>query len=166
VPLISPSMTPSRPPTALTWGFNLDPPLAAADAASETADGMGSDITRHLVPLNAARAAQGALGERAGGEPAAQVALLRDVFGNLLRRPPPLPAAILAWSDGTARRIAEGIYEDRQMPEGTLDTGRLAILADALLDAGCHDEVLIQHCRSEGPHVRGCWAVDLVLGKL
>jgi hypothetical protein len=63
------------------------------------------------------------------------------------------------------RRIAEGVYEERRMPEGTLDTARLAILADALLDAGCEDEALIQHCRSEGPHVRGCWAVDLILGK-
>jgi hypothetical protein len=33
-----------------------------------------------------------------------------------------------------------------------------------LLDAGCEDEALMEHCRSEGPHVRGCWAVDLLLG--
>jgi hypothetical protein len=41
----------------------------------------------------------------------------------------------------------------------------LAVKADALLDAGCGDEDLIQHCREPGPHVRGCWAVDLILGK-
>jgi hypothetical protein len=46
------------------------------------------------------------------------------------------------------------------MPEGTLDNAQLAVLADALLDAGCDDEALIQHCRSEGPHVRGCFAVE------
>jgi hypothetical protein len=63
------------------------------------------------------------------------------------------------------RHLAEGIYEERQMPVGTLDTARLAILADALIDAGCDDAELIQHCRSAGPHVRGCWAVDLILGK-
>jgi hypothetical protein len=51
------------------------------------------------------------------------------------------------------------------MPEGTLDAARLAILADALLDAGCEDEELMVHCRSDGPHVRGSWAVDLILGK-
>jgi hypothetical protein len=51
------------------------------------------------------------------------------------------------------------------MPARTLDPTRLAILADALLDAGCDAEELIQHCRSAGPHVRGCWAVDLLLGK-
>jgi hypothetical protein len=63
------------------------------------------------------------------------------------------------------RRIAEGIYEDRRLPEGVLDSARLAIVADALLDAGCDDEVLIEHCRSDGPHVRGCWAVNLILGR-
>jgi hypothetical protein len=98
-------------------------------------------------------------------ELAAQVALLRCVFGNPFRPSPPLPPAVLAWNDGTVKRIAEGIYEDRQMPAGTLDTDRLTILADALLDAGCDDEELMGHCRSEGPHVRGCWAVDLILGK-
>jgi hypothetical protein len=52
------------------------------------------------------------------------------------------------------------------MPEGTLDDARLAILADALLDAGCDNKALIRHCRGGGPHVRGCWVIDLVLGKV
>jgi hypothetical protein len=65
---------------------------------------------------------------------------------------------VLTWNDGTVRRLAEAIYEERAF-------GRLPILADALLDAGCDNEELIAHCRSEGPHVRGCWAVDLILGK-
>jgi hypothetical protein len=91
--------------------------------------------------------------------------LLRDIFGNPFRPPPALPPAVLAWNEGTVRRLAEGIYEERQMPGGTLDNPRLAVLADALLDAGCDDEELIAHCRSEGPHVRGCWALDLLLGK-
>jgi hypothetical protein len=92
-------------------------------------------------------------------------ALIRDLFGNPFRPPSLLPPAVLAWSDGTVPRIAEGIYDEQRMPEGTLDTARLAVLADALLDAGCDDEELIQHCRSEGPHVRGGWALDLILGK-
>ena len=98
-------------------------------------------------------------------EQALQARYLRDIFGNPFRPSPALPPAVLAWNGGTVRRIAQGIYEDRKMPEGTLDNSRLAILADALLDAGCEDEALIRHCRSEGPHVRGCWAVDLILGK-
>ena len=87
-----------------------------------------------------------------------QLGLFRDIFGNPFRPSPLLPAAVLAWNDGTVRRMAEGIYEDRAFE-------RLPILADALLDAGCDDEELIAHCRSAGPHVRGCWAIDLLLGK-
>jgi hypothetical protein len=65
----------------------------------------------------------------------------------------------------TARRIAEGVHEERQLPAGTLNTARLAILADPLLDAGCDSEELIRHCRSEGPLARGCWALDRILAK-
>lgn len=98
-------------------------------------------------------------------EMASQCRLILDIFGNPFRPAPPLPAPVLVWNDATVVRIAQGIYDDRRMPEGTLDTARLAILADALLDAGCDNEALIAHCRSEGPHVRGCWAIDLILGK-
>ncbi|MFL5340226.1 MAG: hypothetical protein ACJ8F7_08735, partial [Gemmataceae bacterium] len=100
------------------------------------------------------------------GAGAIPAALLRCIFGNAFRPSPPLSPAVLAWSDGTVRRLAEAIYEERQLPAGTLNAGHLAILADALLDAGCDDEALIQHCREPGPHVRGCWAVDLILGRL
>jgi hypothetical protein len=104
-------------------------------------------------------------GPKREAETLAHCHLARDLFGNPFRPSPPLPPAVLAWNDGTVRRLAHAIYEKRRMPAGKLDTARLAILADALLDAGCDDEELIQHCRSDGPHVRGCWAVDLILGK-
>jgi hypothetical protein len=93
-----------------------------------------------------------------GGKDIASAVIVRELFGNPFRPSPPLPSSVLAWNDGTVKRIAEGIYEDQAFD-------RLPILADALLDAGCEDEKLIGHCRSEGPHVRGCWAVDLILGK-
>jgi hypothetical protein len=51
------------------------------------------------------------------------------------------------------------------MPAGTLDAGRLGVLADALLDAGCDDEEMVRHLREPGPHVRGCWAVNVIPGK-
>ena len=95
----------------------------------------------------------------------AQATLVLDVFGNPFRPSPPFPPAVLAWNDRTVPRIAQCVYDDRKMPEGWLDTARLDVLADALLDAGCEDEALIQHCREQGPHVRGCWAVDAILGK-
>jgi hypothetical protein len=87
-----------------------------------------------------------------------QADLLRCIFGNPFRPSLPLPSAVLAWNDATVRRIAVGIYDDRAFDH-------LPILADALLDAGCENADLLGHLRGPGPHVRGCWAVDLLLGK-
>jgi hypothetical protein len=51
------------------------------------------------------------------------------------------------------------------LPAGTLDSARLAVLTDALEEAGCDNADLLAHLHSNGPHVRGCWVVDLILGK-
>jgi hypothetical protein len=107
----------------------------------------------------------GTAGGGAKEEEAALAHLLRDVVGSPTHAGSLLPD-VLARNDRTVPWLAEAIYHERKMPEGTLDTGRLAILADALLDAGCEDEDLMADCRSPGPHVRGCWAVDLCLGKI
>jgi hypothetical protein len=80
--------------------------------------------------------------------------LIRDVFGSISRPVRFDPR----WRTSDAVDLAQAIYEDRAFD-------RLPILADALMDAGCEDEQVIGHCRSEGPHVRGCWVVDQVLGK-
>jgi hypothetical protein len=77
----------------------------------------------------------------------------------------PLPPAVLAWHDGVVVRLAQAAYEERHLPEGTLDNTRLRILADALEEAGCTDADILGHLRGPGPHVRGCWPVDLCLGK-
>jgi hypothetical protein len=90
--------------------------------------------------------------------------LFRDVFANPFR-PPSLSADVLAWQDGTVVRLAQAAYEQRQLPAGTLDPALVAVLADALDDAGCADEEITSHLREPGPHVRGCWVVDLILGK-
>jgi hypothetical protein len=108
---------------------------------------------------------RGARERKEKAERKARCGLVRDLVRNPFCPSPPIPSSILAWKAGTVRRLAEGIYQERQMPAGTFDTARIAVLADALLDAGCTDEDLIAHCRSEGSHVRGCWAVDLILGK-
>jgi hypothetical protein len=94
-----------------------------------------------------------------------QCDLLRDIFGNPFRAVTCVEPDWLAWQDGTLLQLARAAYEQRRLPEGTLDPGRLGVLADALEDAGCTDAELLAHLRGPGPHVRGCWAVDLVLGK-
>jgi hypothetical protein len=93
-----------------------------------------------------------------------QSGLLRCVFGNPFRTFAADPAW-LAWNDGTAVRLAEAAYEDRDLPSGYLDPTRLSVLADVLEDAGCAEAALLDYFRSPGPHVRGCWAVDVLLGK-
>jgi hypothetical protein len=66
--------------------------------------------------------------------------------------------AWLAWNDGTVRKMALGIRERGRY-------GDLPILHDALLDAGCDNEEILDHCRGAGRHFRGCWVLDLLLGK-
>lgn len=84
----------------------------------------------------------------------AQSQLLRDIFGNPFRA----VAVDPAWLTSTVVALAGGIYKDRAFD-------RLPILADALQDAGCDNDEVLNHCRSDGPHVRGCWVLDLVLCK-
>jgi hypothetical protein len=98
-------------------------------------------------------------------ERAHQAALVRDIFGSPFRPAPAVDLAWLAWNGGTARRLAESAYAERTLPEGTLDPARLALLADALEDAGCTDAELLGHLRGPGPHVRGCRALDLITGR-
>jgi hypothetical protein len=94
-------------------------------------------------------------------ERAAQAALLRDIFGNPFRPVTPDPA----WQTPQVVALAQAAYDQRELPAGTLDVARLAILADALGDARCDQADLLAHLRGPGPHVRGCWVVDLILGK-
>jgi hypothetical protein len=94
-----------------------------------------------------------------------QEALVRDIFGNPFQIVPRLENGWLAWNDGIVRKLAEGAYDNRRLPEGTLEPSRLAVLADALEDAGCGDAELLGHLRGPGVHCRGCWALDLLIGK-
>jgi hypothetical protein len=81
-------------------------------------------------------------------------AVMREIFGNPFR-----PVTIdPAWLTPTVTSLAQAIYDDRAFD-------RLAILADALEDAGCNQQDILDHCRQPGEHTRGCWVVDLVLGK-
>jgi hypothetical protein len=98
-----------------------------------------------------------ALGSAHSPEDVAEAELLREIVGN-----PDRPSAVdprwLTWNHGTVPAIARHIYEDRAFHD-------LPILADALEDAGCADAAILDHCCGPGPHVRGCWVVDLLLGQ-
>ena len=133
--------------------FDLDQnALDAADApawAAEWSVDYGSEYGG--CPLRVVVATQRALGTAEGNT---QADLVRCIFGNPFR-----PVTIdPAWLTPGVVELARTIYEDRafdRMPE----------LADALEQAGCANPDILAHCREPGPHVRGCWMVDLLLGK-
>jgi hypothetical protein len=90
---------------------------------------------------------------RVTGEAAAQATLVRDIFGNPFRHVAYSPE----WRSDTTIALARQMYESR-------DFSAMPLLAEALQDAGCDQEDILSHFRT-GPHFRGCWVVDLVLGK-
>jgi hypothetical protein len=120
----------------------LEPPLDAARAASE-------------------QAAEAAV--RAGGRVEAvrelHARLLRDLVGPLPFRPLPYDPSWFHWENGGVKRRARDIYEGRRFATD------LPALGDDLARAGCRDAAVLEHCRGPGPHARGCWVVDLLLGK-
>jgi hypothetical protein len=120
----------------------------AAYAAANAADASA-------VQAAHAASCQAAMG---GFYYARQAMLVRCVFGNPFRPAPAVAPAWLAWNEGTVRKLAQAIYDERAFD-------RLPVLADALEDAGCTDAAVLDHCRCGGEHVRGCWAVDRLLGK-
>ena len=145
-----------RAASAAAWEvsmYSMGRTAAAAEAVAEVIyeqDAYGGAYHISLLAYNA----YFAVGEDIG-EYDAQCHLLRDIFGNLFR-----PVALdPAWRTSTVVALAEGIYAERAFD-------RMSILADALQDAGCADEDVLAHCRDTTlAHVRGCWVVDLVLGK-
>jgi hypothetical protein len=83
-----------------------------------------------------------------------QARLLRELFGNAFR-----PAAVdSSWLTPSVVQLAKAIYNEK-----TFDL--MPVLADALEDAGCTNQDLLRHCRQQEQHIRGCWLVDVILGK-
>jgi len=151
------------------------------DAAFDAAVGSGVGLAGDPALSQAAEAVQGvadvfpdygaaldAAGELAarqgrGNAGRAELArLLRCVFGPLPFRGVPRQPS---WLTPEVLTLAQAAYQERILPSGELDPARLAILADALEEAGCANPDILSHLRGAGPHVRGCWAVDLILGK-
>jgi hypothetical protein len=178
----------------LAWEFLLDPRLRRAvevaeefaegtagkpelEAAEESARATPGPLTpQGRTAASMARAVGGArafdsafsmtaqslpLAGRYGAREAEAVlcGLLRCVIGNPFR---PLPSTPILTPIVVS--LAQAAYDERLLPSGELDPARLAVLSDALEDAGCADAIL-SHLRASGPHVRGCWALDLILGK-
>lgn len=81
----------------------------------------------------------------------------RCVFGNPFERLR-FDQAWVAWEGGICPKLAEAVYADRAFD-------RMLVLADALEDAGCTEAALLDHLRGPGPHIRGCWALDLILSR-
>jgi hypothetical protein len=117
-------------------------------------------VVIELAVRKAVQAGQPVESARAIASPAARTdvcRVLREVFGN-----PFQPVAVnpdwLTWRDGTVPKLAQGIYDDHRFD-------LLPILADALEEAGCDNAEILTHCRSAGPHLRGCWVIDCALAK-
>jgi hypothetical protein len=89
-----------------------------------------------------------------GQERAAQADLLRCVFGNPFR-PVTRDPAWLAWNHGTVARLGETIHAEGRFVD-------VPVLGDALEEAGCTDQAILDHCRAATPHTRGCWVVELL----
>lgn len=140
-------------PEKVRWGFDLSRSADLYHAVLDWSRDTGSDEDR-LIPL------------------AVRADLLRDLFGNPWKTyawtdchdcSPSghelqfLDRRWLTWQDGTIPRMARHI-------DDASDFAALPVLADALEDAGCQEEAILRHCR-EPLHVRGCWCLDLLLGK-
>jgi hypothetical protein len=134
--------------------------LAAEDASSadEDIDGAAGACAYHAaeaVANFAGRRGTSAWDSARRQERSAQAQLVRCVFGLSPLRPIEVPDSSLT---PTAVSLAKNVYDNR-------DFERMPILADALEEAGCTNSDLLNHCRSDTPHARGCWVVDLILGK-
>jgi hypothetical protein len=123
---------------------------AAAARAAQLAANPSAELSAYFAS-QAAASAEKVVPSRARG----QSGLLRCIFGPLPFRPITLDPN---WITSPAKQLAEAIYLARAFD-------RLPVLADALEDAGCNQQDVLQHCRQPGEHVRGCWVVDLLTGR-
>lgn len=121
--------------------------------AVDTVMGVASQAAEALMKAAPKGKRRGARKE----ELAAQAALFRCIFGNPFH-PVALDPSVLNWSCEALPKMAKKIYEERAFE-------LLPIVADALQEAGCKDPQILEHCRGPGPHVRGCFVVDLLLEK-
>jgi len=120
---------------------------------------VGYNRPAGLFPIGAAQltaACKTAEKQACQAERIAQCALLRDIFHGACP-PAHFSSHWWTWEDGTVTKIARSIYDEGRW-------GEVQVLADALEEAGCDDQQILGHLRGPGPHVKGCWVVDGLLG--
>jgi hypothetical protein len=131
--------------------------LWLAEAIASLEPRFGNEIL--YVPGHAARAHRDLNGASDwSAATCTQAQVLRDLTGHLYHQVAINPNSLPSHAGVTPRQLAEVIYEDGAFHE-------LPVLADVLEEAGCADECILDHCRSPGPHFRGCWLLDLILAK-
>jgi hypothetical protein len=126
----------------------------AAYAVSEAAAAAAGHVALAAATVAAGDPARAVYDAGRRREYDEQLRLLHDVFGNPFRPVDCKPA----WRTAAVAGLAAAIDQERAFE-------RLPILGDALDDAGCDDGTILDHCRGGGPHVRGCWLLDLLLGR-
>jgi hypothetical protein len=137
-------------------------------AAQWTASTRFDPRVTHIVTMSTQLARAWLAGESPASSEAAnvrqqqermQTQLLQDIFGNPFHSVTVDPS----WLTPTVKNLATASYEQRSSPGGELDATSLAVLADALEEAGCADQAILGHLRGPGPHVRGCHILDEIL---
>lgn len=145
--------------TNLVWrsaSSMLRPPKGHAERIEDAVEGAAKTEAVALISngVIVKPSAPGAYADLFASLRSPYSSLFRCVFGNPFR-----PVTLdPSWLTSIVTAIAKQMYESR-------DFSPMPILADALQDAGCDNTVILDHCRGPGPHVRGCWVVDLILQK-
>jgi hypothetical protein len=150
---------------ANTTGYDGDARLHLAWGAAHADAWEAAREVTHPYPAYRCRERARAARDHGASDPALHCRLLRCIFGNPFRPRLPFAPSVLTANDGAAVKLATVIYNDRDPSTGLLDVGRLAILADALEEAGAVERLALDHLRGPGPHARGCFVVDALLGR-
>ena len=134
--------------------FDAATPDIFCSAAHAAACAFYAVTSPSILTFAAANRAAHCVGAKKESEQQEQCRLFRDIFANPFR-----PITLNPnWLTPNVVALAQAIYDDRAFD-------RLPVLADTLEETGCDDADILAHCRQVGPHVRGCWVVDLLLGK-
>jgi hypothetical protein len=144
----------SRPESSLA----VDKAEAIAETSSSVDNATRSRLGGYFILNPTAYGAATRLVDNSDVPDDFKCGILRCIFGPLPFRPVALDTSICLSHGGKVVKLAQAIYNDRAF-------ARLLILADALEEAGCTNEEILVHLRGPGPHVRGCWPLDLLLDK-